>query len=304
MNYWKFGTDVPIWLPFQQLITYDLKFHSGPDLNRNDLAVLKLFMNKSVPSVFRSHELWDCSVSYVVIPNNANQSFYGYMVVVGLDGSFDSEIEGQRHENLRGYILNRKARHTCIGNKVKLLISVVEPGSVWGRRFAGVLGMKPFVRIEEILNNADHIAGIFDSGGSLLDRKSLMSSVERLFDALLANDRSRKGKPMDPRISFMLQHIENNLGETIELARIADLIHLSPERVRHLFTEQVGMPFTKYILWRRLRKVIYTADAKQMRLNQAVSQFGFSDQAHFNHVFKKVFGTSPKLFLQMTSSIF
>lgn len=226
------------------------------------------------------------------------------MVVIGLDGRFDSEIEGQRQSDLWGYILNRKTRHTYAGSGPRLLVSVVEPGSVWGRRFGVLLGKEHFISIDELLPGVDLTHGVFPSGFLQMERKVLISSIERFFDSLLPSDRGTRVKTLDPRISFTLQHIEGNLGESIELAKIADLIHLSPERVRHLFTEQVGMPFTKYILWRRLRRVIYTAAARQMRLNQAVSQFGFSDQAHFNHVFKKVFGTSPKLFLQMASSIF
>jgi len=261
-------------------------------------------MNKILPVPFRSHQLWDCCVCYVLSPNNIYPGYqlYGYMVVVGIDNTFDSEIEGHWQHGVRGLIVNRRIRNTYRAAGATLLVAVIEPASSWGRKFASVLGKKPCVRIEDVFSNGFDIS-LLSVGFDSLERNAVIAQIERFFDTFVDQQPEPRNQVPDERIHFTLTFIENNIGETIELATIADLIHLSPERVRHLFTEKVGIPFTKYILWRRLRKVIYAVATKQMRLNQAVSQSGFTDQAHFNHVFKNIFGISPKCFLQISSLI-
>jgi len=81
------------------------------------------------------------------------------------------------------------------------------------------------------------------------------------------------------------------------------LIHLSPERARHLFARETGVPFSQYVLWKRVRKVIALVVRDGSTLGEAALAAGFADQAHFNRIFKRMFGISPKTHLKNSRSV-
>lgn len=252
-------------------------------------------MNQPLPNSFRSHSLWDCSVSFLTTLKNTHLNYngYGYLVAVGLDNAFDLEVEGQFQKDVRVCIFNRKVNYQYAGGDGSLLISIVEPHSNWGRLLSKLLGKSNFHR----MTDPKTASAVKDSNRNPLE------ILEGIFGPLLEAESGTKPKRHDERMIYVLDYLRNNLSETIELAGIADLIHLSPERMRHLFKEQMGVPFTKYVLWHRLRGVLHAVTARQVRLNQAVGESGFTDQAHFNHIFKNIFGVSPKVLLDVATVI-
>lgn len=97
---------------------------------------------------------------------------------------------------------------------------------------------------------------------------------------------------IDNRILRAIELLHERLGQSISLAEIADAVHLSPERFRHLFIEQTGIRFRPYVLWLRLGSAIasYAAGAS---LTEASYAGGFADSAHFSRTFKRMFGVVP-----------
>src|SRR3546814_4196917 len=58
----------------------------------------------------------------------------------------------------------------------------------------------------------------------------------------------------------------------------SDLLSLG--RFRHLFTAEIGMPFQRYVLWRRLL-IAFDAIGGQHSATEAAHMAGFSDSARF-----------------------
>src|SRR3546814_1879742 len=67
----------------------------------------------------------------------------------------------------------------------------------------------------------------------------------------------------------------------------SDLLSLG--RFRHLFTAEIGMPFQRYVLWRRLL-IAFDAIGGQHSATEAAHMAGFSDSAHFARTIKAMFG--------------
>jgi AraC-like DNA-binding protein len=76
----------------------------------------------------------------------------------------------------------------------------------------------------------------------------------------------------------------------------ARAVGLSPSRFQHLFAEEVGVPFRRFRVWRRLRGAIGSIAAGSS-FTEAAHGAGFFDQAHFARAFRQAFGApaSPSL---------
>ena len=70
------------------------------------------------------------------------------------------------------------------------------------------------------------------------------------------------------------------------------------DRFSALFTQQVGMPLRKYLLWRRLLFGIRRL-GNGASVTSAAVEAGFADGAHFSRVFRATFGCKPSSLANM-----
>lgn len=97
-------------------------------------------------------------------------------------------------------------------------------------------------------------------------------------------------RPLDPRIVQAATTIDQLIGAgPVRLADAARESDLSLGRFRHLFAAEIGMPFQRYVLWRRLL-VAFDAIGRQRSATEAAHLAGFSDSAHFARTIKAMFG--------------
>ncbi len=89
------------------------------------------------------------------------------------------------------------------------------------------------------------------------------------------------------------QELEALLGAALTLAAAAARMHLSPSRFRHRFAETMGVPFRRYVLWRRLRQAAHCIGAGASA-TEAAHAAGFADAAHFSRTLRGNFGVSPQ----------
>lgn len=78
----------------------------------------------------------------------------------------------------------------------------------------------------------------------------------------------------------------------VRLGAVAAEVHLSPSRLAHLFSAQVGIPLRPYVRWQRLQHAIRLV-ADGHTLTAAAHSAGFTDGPHFSRVFRHNFGSAP-----------
>ena len=98
--------------------------------------------------------------------------------------------------------------------------------------------------------------------------------------------------PRDRRLIDAMWLLDSQLEVgPVRLAALAGAAGLSPDRFRHLFVEQLGIPLRRYILWRRMRLAAQRLAAGE-NVTEAAHGGGFSDAAHFARTIKHMFGVN------------
>jgi AraC-like DNA-binding protein len=104
-------------------------------------------------------------------------------------------------------------------------------------------------------------------------------------------------QPLDPRIVRALETIRRMDTARISLDEVARAVFLSPSRFAHLFSEQVGLPFRRYVLWRRLTRAML-AVGRGSTLSAAAHACGFADSAHLTRTCYQMLGQPPSMLMR------
>ncbi|WP_075594144.1 helix-turn-helix transcriptional regulator [Pseudoalteromonas sp. PAB 2.2] len=117
---------------------------------------------------------------------------------------------------------------------------------------------------------------------------------------LLANESSVE----DKRVQKLLTELNHCLhGVCIKptswkASEVASKLALSESRFLHLFSEEMGIAWRPYLLWRRMMCAIQ-ALANNRSATDAAHLAGFSDSAHLSRTFKSNFGMSIRQALKI-----
>ena len=95
------------------------------------------------------------------------------------------------------------------------------------------------------------------------------------------------------QIQKTIEHIENHLGEEINIENLARIASLSPFYYQRLFRRLVKKPVAEYVKLRRLAKATETLLQKDRRILDIALDLGFSSHEHFSRTFKETFGLTP-----------
>ena len=102
---------------------------------------------------------------------------------------------------------------------------------------------------------------------------------------------------IDPRIARVLQAIRGSNDLRLSLEDAAESVHLSPGRFTHLFKEELGLPFRRYMLWRKVTRAML-AIGRQRSIADAAQEGDFADAAHLTRTFYQMFGMPPSVLMR------
>jgi AraC-like DNA-binding protein len=102
---------------------------------------------------------------------------------------------------------------------------------------------------------------------------------------------------LDDRVTKVLAAIRQSDDLRMSIEDAAALAFLSPSRFAHLFKQQVGMPFRRYMLWRKLTRAM-TVIGRERTLSTAAHEADFADAAHLTRTFYQMFGMPPSVMMR------
>ncbi|MFB9838919.1 helix-turn-helix domain-containing protein, partial [Actinoallomurus acaciae] len=100
------------------------------------------------------------------------------------------------------------------------------------------------------------------------------------------------GRPSSELDGRLLDAMRTLTDEPLSMVALAAEVGLSPQRLRALARQQLGMPLTRWRGWRRLAR-----SAEALRegrpLSGAALEGGFADQAHLTREMRRMMGLTP-----------
>lgn len=172
----------------------------------------------------------------------------------------------------------------------------IEPDTVAGRALTSQLGGK--CQTIDAARMAPALATLQSAWRDEPDPDAVQAACTALVSQLA---RTEHREVSDPRIVEVVEYIRKRVDQSIRLEDVAQHVHLSPSRFRHLFVEQTGMPLRTYVLWRRLLFVWERLMAGET-LSAAAHTAGFSDSAHLSRTARNMFGLPPSA-MQMSGPL-
>jgi|APTNR8051073442_1049403.scaffolds.fasta_scaffold00211_19 AraC-like DNA-binding protein len=193
-------------------------------------------------------------------------------VVIAHEGRFSLATPNARLNNLYMAVVKPNEPHAFLGSDAYCEFIFIEPGRHVFTRIAQALH-KPLTGITA-LSPAD--------------------GVPISPESLLAWSKEKPANTCDDRVLYCMHIIRAHSSQSaLTLAALASKVYLSPSRLSHLFSREMGVPIQRYILWTKLKQSVDYIVHRQMSLSQAAHAAGFYDMAHFSRCFKEMMGVAP-----------
>lgn len=96
-----------------------------------------------------------------------------------------------------------------------------------------------------------------------------------------------------PQLLAVVKYVEEHLEESIRLADLAAVVHVSVFHFARLYKGSTGLPPHQYVIGRRVERAKLLLRESEQTLAQIAAGVGFADQAHLARHFKRLVGVTP-----------
>ncbi len=240
--------------------------------------------------------LWDggfCAIgrSEGIVPAHAHHAI---QIVITFEGAVG--IRGEHDADWRmanGVVVQADVEHSYNGNRAVGAMLFVEPESLEG------IWLRSSLREEVTLVPSSRLVSC---AGELrrfveqpLESLEIGALIKHCVQALCAG--APPSRRMDERVTRVLAAIREAEDLRMSIEDAAAMIFLSPSRFAHLFKQQVGLPFRRYMLWRKLARAIVIIGRKG-NIGTAAHAADFADAAHLTRTFYEMFGMPPSVMMR------
>ncbi len=215
-------------------------------------------------------------------------SHHAIQIVIALDGNVAISGEDEEWRQGPGLVVKADTVHSfdalgCLGAML-----FVDPESAEGTWLSSSVGHDISIIPAERL--ASCVSDLLRFIEHPLESMEICELIRHCVQALSPGAPPARG--IDPRVTKVLAQIHGSDELRITLENAAELAFLSPSRFAHLFKDQMGLPFRKYILWRKLTRAMVSI-GKERTIADAAHAADFADAAHLTRTFYQMVGMAP-----------
>ena len=225
-----------------------------------------------------------------VVPAHAHHAI---QIVVALDGCIAIRSRNGEWREARGIVVRPDAEHAFDCNGALGVMVFVDPESSEGAWLCGSLRQDitivPDARLDSVV---PEFRRFVEQPDETADIEGL---VRRCVHGLRPGPAPTRR--LDSRVTTVLEAIRASDDLRISLEKAAELAFLSPSRFAHLFRDQVGLPFSRYMLWRKLTRAM-VAIGSEPTIAAAAHAADFADAAHLTRTFYQMVGMAPSALMR------
>lgn len=119
------------------------------------------------------------------------------------------------------------------------------------------------------------------------------AAIQRPADRGLATDTAQTDAARRAQIRPVLSYVEEHCRERVTLDEVAEVVHLSPSRVRHVFRDVSGVGFKEYATRVRLAEAKRLLLATDLSVAEVAHSVGYTNVHQFYTVFQRYGSMSP-----------
>ncbi len=184
---------------------------------------------------------------------------------------------------------------TCHAGVVELLVPIVRSGRCTGVFFVGPVRQARDVCAYGSMRSHFMALPILDRQRLDDAREVLTFAARRLGDVGAGGIRWSVPK-LDTRIAAVLEHIDKHLDDKLVVANLAKLVYLSPSRLMHLFSTQLGQPLSVYVTGRRMEHAQRLLEQSDLSITAVAHACGYPNPDYFSAAFRSAVGCSPTVY--------
>lgn len=239
--------------------------------------------------------LWDggfvlMSGSDGVVPSHAHHAI---QIVIACEGEAAISEDGGEWRSGRCIIVPPDVEHSYAGRGAVGAMMFIDPESIEGAWLRAAISDRITIVPEgRVAAVADALRTFRENPFEAMEIGELIRFAVSSLSAGLPPARQP-----DPRITRVLDRIASSEGLRISVEEAAEIAILSPSRFQHLFKQQVGLPFRRYMLWKKVSRAMI-AMAREKTLAAASHAADFADAAHLTRTFHQMFGLPPSVLMQ------
>ncbi|HEX7151603.1 MAG TPA: AraC family transcriptional regulator [Thermoanaerobaculia bacterium] len=218
---------------------------------------------------------------------------HAFQLVIAIDGVIGIKAARGEWQSGRGLVVPPDVEHSYDGLGAIAAMLFVDPESSEGVWLRSTFKREiAFVPEERVVPAANELRKFLERPHESMEIRPL---ILQCVQAVCAG--APPSRKMDERVTKVLREIRASDDLRISLESAAASVFLSEGRFAHLFKQQVGLPFRRYMLWRKLTRAV-VAIGRERTLAAAAHAAGFADAAHLTRTFHQMFGIAPSVMMR------
>lgn len=239
-----------------------------------------------------------CAVFTGTVSDTSMHAHYAVQLTLMRGAPFQVRTRAGEHECGAAIIPSRQA-HAVQARGNPVLLVYLDPTARRWERVAASCG-KRGIRTFDARKVADYASALERVVAALGGEVDAITLVDRVVASLVPD--TEAAPKMDARVRRVLSILDGQECSDWQLTDLAARVALSPDRLRHLFSDQLGISIRSYKSWARVRRAIPLL-TRGGSLTEVAHASGFVDAAHLSRAFREMFGITPSELAQSSVEV-
>lgn len=134
-----------------------------------------------------------------------------------------------------------------------------------------------------------------------ISMEQLRSARERIIIGYCRLIRQYSLKNYSLLVQKVITYIDTDICADLSLKSLSEQLSINPNYLSTLFKKEMGMSLTDFVNHRRVKHAQRLLVSTDLPIKSVAQKSGIPDVAYFNRLFKRIIGTTPKVYRESTT---